>query len=154
MGLPVCLHSLVILLMFALPHNQSESQIPDWAWLAAFIPMPLLSLAVGLCVAFGLVWVLGWLKLHSGGAPSKLYTLSFIAAWNVVFGFLNFFCFAMGTGDGAPNSVKELSERVLMVLWQSPICIVISLVACSVFAGIVGTVGTFIFRAIVKSPRT
>jgi len=155
LGIPFCLHTVVILLLFALPQSRSLSEIPHWAWLAAFVPMPLLSGAVGLGVAYGLVWVLDWLKRSFSGSLGNLYAASFIAAWNVVFGYLNFFSFAMGTGaPPEPSSVKELSERVFMVLCQSPICILISIVVCSVFAGIVGTTGTLIFRAIVRQART
>jgi hypothetical protein len=106
-----------------------------------------LAAIVGFVLAYCLSVLLQWQAWLAIRQLTSVYTIFFVLAWNVVFGFLSFFVFAMGFGDGpAPTSIDELWQRLVGILLHGvPLATLISLVVCSgataVVAGVLEVFG-------------
>lgn len=137
-GLPVIVQSsgLVIALLLSPKTGAATvvTDIPDYAYTAAFCFLLVLTAITGLIVSSVLCLVMEHWKRFG----LSVYSAWFVIMWNIVFGYLSFFTFAMGLGAlPAPTSMQKFLERFGMVIIQFPIAIGISIVVCLVITAVV-----------------
>jgi hypothetical protein len=128
------------------------SEIPDWVWCAAFSCLPLFAGIVGFALAYYLSDLFErqhWLAVRP---LTNIYIAVFALAWNVVFGFLSFFVFVMGFGDGpVVTTMKQFGQLFTGILTIGfPEAILISLVVCSLATAIVIVVLEAIVPRLIK----
>ena len=132
-GIPLLIHAtLAIVIVFATRVNgNSDNSIPAWAWHCAWLCLPVLSGLLGYALVRLLPQALSRLPQTANPEAAQAFSLCFIVAWNLVYGYLGFFTFAMGLyAEPKPIDLEQFLLRLASVLWQYPLTIIISLVVC------------------------
>jgi hypothetical protein len=140
-ALPSCLLIAMFmwLIIFGKRVDIGQSAIPDWAWFAACASLPVFVSITGFTLAYCLSFLIERYSWLTTSHLTRAYLFLFALIWNVVFGFLSFFVFAMGLGD-APviTSMEDFTPRFFGVLcYGYPEAVLISLLVCSVATAIV-----------------